>query len=334
MILQIVGIVLISLVLLLVALIFTLVPMGIWLAAIFSGVRVSVFTLMAMKFRGVQIPDLVNAMVKAKKGELQDITLNKLEAHAMAGGDVDKVVNAMIMAKNATIPLDFIKATAIDLAKRNVLEAVQDAVKPKVVEIPRIEAVAKDGVQLYVESTLTLIAELDKLVGGAGVETVSARVGEGIVAAIGSSDTHTEIMASPEIIREYVLKVDLPQGIAYSIVSLDISDIDIGENIGAELRIKTARAETEIARAKSEEKLANAKAEEQVNRAKVQEMRALLVAAEAEVPRAIAEAFRLGNLGIMDYYRMQNMDADTRMRRSFSNPDAGPQEPTEGRENQ
>ncbi len=333
MILQIIGIVLLSLVILLIVLIFALVPMGTWLAAIFSGVRVSVFTLMAMKFRNVSIQDLVNAMVKARKGELQDITLNKLEAHAMAGGDVDKVVNAMIMARNANIPLDFKKATAIDLAKRNVLEAVQDAVKPKVVEIPRIEAVAKDGVQLYVESTLTLIAELDKLVGGAGVETVSARVGEGIVAAIGSSDTHSEIMANPEIIREYVLKVDLPQGIAYSIVSLDISDIDIGENIGAELRIKTARAETEIARAKAEEKLSNAKAEEQVNRAKVQEMRALLVAAEAEVPRAIAEAFRLGNLGVMDYYRMQNIDADTRMRRSFSNPEDGPQEPAEGREN-
>ncbi len=299
------------------------VPVGLWLAAQLSGVRVSIFVLMAMKFRRVKQSDIINEMIKAKKADLTDVNVNALEAHLQAGGDISKVVNALISAKNATIDLNFKKAAAIDLAKRDVLQAVRDSVTPKVIDIPSIEAVSKDGIQLHVKSTLTVIADIDKLIGGAGEETVVARVGEGIVAAIGSAEFHSDIMANPATIRDYVLKVDLPDGIAYTILSIDISDIDVGENIGAALRIKTARAESEIARARAEEKASNARADEQVNRAKVQEMRALVVSAEAEVPRAIAEAFRLGNLGIMDYYRMQNMDADTRMRRSFSDLDDG-----------
>lgn len=313
---------------LILVLIIVTVPLGLWLAAWLSGVRVSPTVLMAMKLRRVDPAAIVNEMIKAKKAKLPDITINDLETHLLAGGNIRSVIDALISAKNASIPLTFTKASAIDLAKRDVLQAIRDSVTPKTISIPKIEAVAKDGIQLFVKSTLTVIAEIDNLIGGAGEETVVARVGEGIVAAIGSADTHAEIMARPEIIRAYVFKVDLPQGIAYSIVSLDISDIDIGENIGAELRIKTARAESEIARAKAEEKLSNARAEEQVNRAKVQEMRALLVGAEAEVPRAIAEAFRLGNLGLMDYYRMQNMDADTKMRRSFSNSDEDTSDPS------
>lgn len=297
------------------------VPLGLWLAAWLSGVRVSPFVLMAMKFRRVNPANIVNEMIKAKKANLKDVNLNALETHFLARGDIKTVVDALISAKNARIDLDFAKAAAIDLAGRNVLEAVKDSVNPKVIEVPDVEAISKDGIQLIVKSRLTVIAEIDKLIGGAGEDTVVARVGEGIVAAIGSAERHDMIMSNPEKIREHVFKVDLPQGIAYSILSLDIADIDVGENIGAALRIKTARAESEIARAKAEEKLSNARADEQVNRAKVQEMRSLLVAAEAEVPRAIAEAFRLGHLGIMDYYRMQNMDADTKMRRSFSNPD-------------
>ena len=297
------------------------VPLGLWLAAWLSGVRVNPFVLMAMRFRRVEPSAIVNEMIKAKKANLEDVNINALETHYLARGDIKTVIDALISAKNARIELPFAKAAAIDLAGRDVLQAVKDSVYPKVIEIPAVEAVSLDGIQLIVKSRLTVIAEIDKLVGGAGEETVVARVGEGIVAAIGSAERHDVIMAKPELIREHVFKVDLPSGIAYSILSLDIADIDVGENIGAALRIKTAEAESKIAQAKAEEKLSNAKADEQVNKAKVQEMRALLVAAEAEVPRAIAEAFRLGHLGVMDYYRMQNMDADTKMRKSFSNLD-------------
>ncbi|MEO1450951.1 MAG: flotillin-like protein FloA [Bacteroidota bacterium] len=306
---------------------FYFVPVGLWITAQFSGVRISIFQLIGMRLRRVQPKVMVDELIKAKKARLEDVKLDPLEAHYLAKGNVAKVIDALVSARNANIPLTFDLAAAIDLAGRDVLQAVRDSVNPKVIDSPAIEAVAKDGIQLHVKARITVRAHLEKLVGGAGEETVIARVGQGIVAAIGSAETHETILADPGLISGRIQTDGLTAGTAYDVLSIDIADIDIGKSIGAALKAEEAGAELQVARAKAEEKRAEAVAEEQYFRARVQEMRAKLIEAEAQVPMAIAEAFRLGNLGIMDYYRMQNMEADTRMRKSFSELDErGPDE--------
>ncbi len=288
------------------ALLLYLVPVPLWIAAWASGAYVGLFTLIAMRLRRVPPTTIVTARISAVKAGI-DISLNDLEAHFLAGGNVVRVVNAMISADKANIPLPFKRAAAIDLAGRNVLEAVQMSVLPKVIETPRIAAVAKDGIQLIVVSRVTVRTNIDRLVGGAGEETIIARVGEGMVSTIGSAQSHKNVLENPDHISKHILSKGLDAGTAYEILSIDIADVDVGENIGAKLQIDQANADKQIAQAKAEERRAMAVALEQ-------EMRARVVEAEAEVPRAMAEAFRAGNLGIMDYYRMQNLQADTAMR--------------------
>jgi uncharacterized protein YqfA (UPF0365 family) len=302
---------------------FYYVPVGLWITAQFSGVRISIGQLIGMRLRRVQPKIIVDELIKAKKANLKDVKFNLIEAHHLAKGNVNTVVDALISAKNAGIVLTFDQAAAIDLAGRDVLQAVRDSVNTKVIDSPAIEAVAKDGIQLIVVARITVRAHLEKLVGGAGEETVVARVGQGIVASIGSSETHEAILADPGLISDRILTEGLTAGTAYDVLSIDIADIDIGKSIGAELKADEAAAELQVARAKAEEKRAEAVAEEQYFRARVQEMRAKLIEAEAQVPMAIAEAFRLGNLGIMDYHRLQNIEADTKMRRSFSELEDG-----------
>ncbi|MEO0472794.1 MAG: flotillin-like protein FloA [Bacteroidota bacterium] len=309
--------------LLLLGALFYYVPIGLWVTAVFSGVRLSIGQLIGMRLRRVKPSVIVEELIKAKKADLQDVRLTNLEAHYLAKGNINTVVDALISAKNAGIALTFAQAAAIDLAGRDVLQAVRDSVNTKVIDSPDIEAVAKDGIQLIAKARITVRAHLEKLVGGAGEETVVARVGQGIVAAIGSAETHEKILANPGQISERIITSGLTAGTAYDVLSIDIADIDVGKSIGAMLRADEAAAELKVARAKAEEKRAEAVAEEQYYRARVQEMRAKLIEAEAQVPMAIAEAFRLGNLGIMDYHRLQNIEADTRMRRSFSDMDAG-----------
>lgn len=298
--------------------IFYFVPIDLLITAQFSGVRLGIGQLIGMRLRRVPPKKIVDEMIKAHKANLKDVRLNFLEAHYLANGDINRVVDALISAKNAGISLNFEQATAIDLAGRDVLQAVRDSVNTKVIDSPQIEAVAKDGIQLIVKARITVRAQLEKLVGGAGEETVIARVGQGIVAAIGSAEKHEEVLESPGQISDHILTDGLTAGTAYEVLSIDIADVDIGKNIGAILAAEEASAELQVARAKAEEKRADAVAEEQYYRARVQEMRAKLIESEAQVPQAISEAFKLGNLGIMDYYRMQNIDADTRMRRSFT----------------
>jgi uncharacterized protein YqfA (UPF0365 family) len=288
------------------ALVLYLVPIPLWIAAWASGAYVGLFTLIAMRLRRVPPGTVVTARISAVKAGL-DISLNDLEAHFLAGGNVVRVVNAMISADKANIPLPFKRAAAIDLAGRNVLEAVQMSVLPKVIETPRIAAVAKDGIQLIAVSRVTVRTNIDRLVGGAGEETIIARVGEGMVSTIGSADNHKSVLENPDHISKHILSKGLDAGTAYEILSIDIADVDVGENIGAKLQIDQANADKQIAQAKAEERRAMAVALEQ-------EMRAKVVEAESEVPRAMAEAFRQGNLGIMDYYRMKNLQADTDMR--------------------
>jgi uncharacterized protein YqfA (UPF0365 family) len=283
-----------------------LVPIPLWIAAWASGAYVGLFTLVAMRLRRVPPGVVVTARISAVKAGI-DITLNDLEAHYLAGGNVVRVVNAMISADKANIPLPFKRAAAIDLAGRNVLEAVQMSVLPKVIETPRIAAVAKDGIQLIAISRVTVRANIDRLVGGAGEETIIARVGEGMVSTIGSAATHKSVLENPDHISKHILGRGLDSGTAFEILSIDIADVDVGANIGAKLQIDQADADKQIAQAKAEERRAMAVAQEQ-------EMRARVVEAEAEVPRAMAQAFREGNLGIMDYYRMKNLLADTDMR--------------------
>ncbi len=294
------------------ALVLYLVPLGLWIAAWASGAYVGLFTLIAMRLRRVPPGTVVTARISAVKAGL-DISLNDLEAHFLAGGNVVRVVNAMISADKANIPLPFKRAAAIDLAGRNVLEAVQMSVLPKVIETPRIAAVAKDGIQLIVVSRVTVRTNIDRLVGGAGEETIIARVGEGMVSTIGSAANHKSVLENPDHISKHILSKGLDAGTAYEILSIDIADVDVGENIGAKLQIDQANADKQIAQAKAEERRAMAVALEQ-------EMRAKVVEAESEVPRAMAEAFRQGNLGIMDYYRMKNLQADTDMRGVIANP--------------
>ena len=289
-----------------VALILYLVPIPLWIAAWASGAYVGLFTLIAMRLRRVPPGTVVTARISAVKAGI-DISLNDLEAHYLAGGNVVRLVNAMISADKANIPLPFKRAAAIDLAGRNVLEAVQMSVLPKVIETPRIAAVAKDGIQLIAVSRVTVRANIDRLVGGAGEETIIARVGEGMVSTIGSADNHKSVLENPDHISKHILGRGLDSGTAFEILSIDIADVDVGENIGAKLQIDQANADKQIAQAKAEERRAMAVAQEQ-------EMRARVVEAEADVPRAMAQAFREGNLGIMDYYRMKNLQADTDMR--------------------
>jgi uncharacterized protein YqfA (UPF0365 family) len=283
-----------------------LVPIPLWVAAWASGAYVGLFTLVAMRLRRIPPNVVITARISAVKAGLE-ISVNDLEAHYLAGGNVVRVVNAMISADKANIPLPFKRAAAIDLAGRNVFEAVQMSVLPKVIETPKIAAVAKDGIQLIVVSRVTVRTNIDRLVGGAGEETIIARVGEGMVSTIGSAATHKNVLENPDHISKHILSRGLDAGTAYEILSIDIADVDVGENIGAKLQIDQANADKQIAQAKAEERRAMAVAAEQ-------EMRARVVEAEAEVPRAMAEAFRQGNLGIMDYYRMKNLQADTDMR--------------------
>ena len=283
-----------------------LVPIPLWIAAWASGAYVGLFTLIGMRLRRIPPNTVVTARISAVKAGL-DLSVNDLEAHYLAGGNVVRVVNAMISADKANIPLPFKRAAAIDLAGRNVLEAVQMSVLPKVIETPKIAAVAKDGIQLIAVSRVTVRTNIDRLVGGAGEETIIARVGEGMVSTIGSATNHKSVLENPDHISKHILSKGLDAGTAYEILSIDIADVDVGENIGAKLQIDQANADKQIAQAKAEERRAMAVALEQ-------EMRARVVESEAEVPRATAEAFRSGNLGIMDYYKMKNVQADTEMR--------------------
>lgn len=296
-----------------------LIPLPLWIAAWASNAYVGLFTLIGMRLRRVPPSTVVTARISAVKAGL-DISINDLEAHFLAGGNVVRVVNAMISADKANIPLPFKRAAAIDLAGRNVLEAVQMSVLPKVIETPKIAAVAKDGIQLIAVSRVTVRTNIDRLVGGAGEETIIARVGEGMVSTIGSASSHKNVLENPDHISKHVLGKGLDAGTAYEILSIDIADVDVGENIGAKLQIDQANADKQIAQAKAEERRAMAVALEQ-------EMRARVVEAEAEVPRAMAEAFRQGNLGIMDYYRMKNVQADTSMRDAIAGTDEGPAAP-------
>jgi uncharacterized protein YqfA (UPF0365 family) len=311
------GIVL--LVIVAIVLLLYLVPIPLWIAAWASGAYVGLFTLIGMRFRRVPPGTVVNARISAVKAGL-DISVNDLEAHYLAGGNVVRVVNALISADKANINMPFKRAAAIDLAGRDVLEAVKMSVIPKVIETPKIAAVAKDGIQLIAVSRVTVRTNLDRLVGGAGEETVIARVGEGMVSTIGSATTHKEVLENPDHISKHILSRGLDAGTAFEILSIDIADVDVGENIGAKLQIDQANADKQIAQAKAEERRAMAVAAEQ-------EMRARVVEAEAEVPRAMAEAFRGGNLGIMDYYRMKNVQADTSMRESIAQPGQEPPAP-------
>lgn len=296
-----------------------LVPIGIWFQALISGVHTSLVQLIFMRFRKVPPTVIVNNMIAATKAGLT-VKQNDLEAHYLAGGRVNSVVNALISADKANMNLDFKTATAIDLAGRDVLKAVQTSVNPKVIDTPPVAAVAKDGIQLIAKARVTVRTNIKQLVGGAGEETILARVGEGIVTSIGSASTHKQVLENPDSISKLVLTKGLDSGTAFEILSIDIADIDVGKNIGAQLQMDQANADKNIAQAKAEERRAMAVANEQEMKAKAQEMRAKVIEAEAEVPLAMAEAFRQGNLGIMDYYRMKNIQADTDMRESISKP--------------
>ncbi len=294
-----------------------LVPVNLWFQCVLNGVKISLFQLMFMRWRKVPPSIIVTAMINSKKAGL-NLSSDLLEAHYLAGGHVQRVVNALISADKANIPLDFKAATAIDLAGRDVFEAVQMSVNPKVIDTPNVAAVARNGIQLIVKARVTVRANIKQLVGGAGEETVLARVGEGIVTSIGSAESHAYVLENPDSISKVVLAKGLDTGTAFEILSIDIADIDVGKNIGAELQMDQANADKNIAQAKAEERRSMAVAAEQEMKAKAQEMRAKVIEAEAEVPLAMAEAFRNGNLGIMDYYKMKNIQADTDMRESIS----------------
>lgn len=299
---------------------FYYVPLFLWISAQVSGVRISLIQLFLMRIRKVPANVIVQAMIEAHKAGLREVTRDDLEAHYLAGGHVQKVVHALVSAAKANIELGFKMATAIDLAGRDVFQAVQMSVNPKVIDTPPVTAVAKDGIQLIAKARVTVRANIRQLVGGAGEDTVLARVGEGIVSSIGSSESHKQVLENPDSISKLVLKKGLDSGTAFEILSIDIADIDIGKNIGATLQMDQAQADKNIAQAKAEERRAMAIALEQEMKAKAQEARAKVIEAEAEVPLAMAEAFRSGNLGIMDYYRMKNIEADTGMRSSIARP--------------
>ncbi|HBA62826.1 MAG TPA: hypothetical protein DCZ20_03100 [Lachnospiraceae bacterium] len=303
------AIVLIGIVGLLVVLFFLFVPVGLWISSLAANVKISIFNMIGMRLRRVRPALIVMPLIKARKAGL-NLSTNQLEAHYLAGGNVDSVVNALIASERAGIELEFEKAAAIDLAGRNVLEAVKMSVNPKVIETPNVSAVAKDGIELLVKARVTVRANLERLVGGAGEATILARIGEGIVTTVGSADSHKEVLENPDDISKRVLGKGLDSGTAFEILSIDIADIDVGRNIGAQLQSLQAEADKNIAQAKAEERRAMAVAKEQ-------EMRAYVVEAEAEVPKAMAYALREGKIGVMDYYELQNIKADTDMRESI-----------------
>lgn len=289
------------------------VPVGLWITSLAAGVHISIGSLAGMRLRRIQPKRLVDPLIKARKAGLE-VTLSKLETHYLAGGNVDRVINALIAAQRSNIEMPFEKASAIDLAGRDVLQAVQMSVTPKVIETPVVAAIAKDGIELRAKARVTVRTNIERLVGGAGEETIIARVGEGIVTTVGSSETHKQVLENPDLISQTVLNKGLDAGTAYEILSIDIADVDVGRNVGAQLQMDQAEADRRIAQARAEERRAMAVAHEQEMKASVQEMRARVVEAEAEVPKAMAAALREGKLGVMDYYQMQNVIADTNMR--------------------
>ncbi len=296
---------------------FWIIPVGLWISAISAGVRVAISSLVGMRLRRVPPQKIILPLIKADKAGI-DVDQNQLEAHFLAGGNVDRVIDAMIAADKARIPLPFDRAAAIDLAGRNVLDAVKVSVNPRVIQTPNVSAVAKDGIELISTARVTVRANLERLVGGAGEETIIARVGEGIVSSIGSKASHKEVLENPDVISKTVLAKGLDSGTAFEILSIDIADVNVGKNIGAILQTDQAEADKRVAQAKAEERRAMAVAAEQENRAKVEEMRAKVVEAEAQVPLAISEAFRAGHLGVMDYYNLQNIQSDTAMRKNIA----------------
>lgn len=311
-----------------VVVVFSFIPVGLWISALAAGVRVGIITLIGMRLRRVPPARIVNPLIKADKAGL-NISVNQLEAHYLAGGNVDRVVNALIAAERAAIPLPFERAAAIDLAGREVFQAVQMSVNPKVIETPLVSAVAKDGIEVKVIARVTVRANIDRLVGGAGEETILARVGEGVVTTVGSAESHKHVLENPDLISQTVLSKGLDAGTAFEILSIDIADVDVGRNIGAQLQTDQAEADKQIAQAKAEERRAMAVAREQEMKAAVQEMRAKVVEAEAQVPLAMSDALRQGKLGVMDYYNLQNIFADTQMRDALAkmgkeNKDSGP----------
>jgi uncharacterized protein YqfA (UPF0365 family) len=298
---------------------FYFIPVGLWITARFSGVTISLIKLVLMRVRKVPPRIIIDSLITATKAGLE-LTSDELETHYLAGGQVPSVIKALISADKANITLGFKQATAIDLAGRDVFEAVQISVNPKVITTPKVAAVAADGIQLVAIARVTVRANIQQLVGGAGEDTILARVGEGIVTSIGSAASHKEVLANPDKISKLVLSRGLDAGTAFEILSIDIADVDVGVNIGAILQTDQAQADLKVAEAKAEERRAMAVAEEQEMKAKSQEARAKVILAEAEVPKALAEAFRSGRLGVMDYYRMENIQADTDMRESIANP--------------
>lgn len=317
---ELMPILLIGIIIIVIAVLFTFIPVMLWISALAAGVRISILTLIGMRLRRVVPSRVINPLIKAHKAGV-DVDTNQLESHYLAGGNVDRVVNALIAAQRANIELSFERTAAIDLAGRDVLEAVQMSVNPKVIETPFIAGVAMDGIEVKAKARITVRANIDRLVGGAGEETIIARVGEGIVSTIGSSVGHNKVLENPDSISKNVLGKGLDSGTAFEILSIDIADIDIGKNIGAILQTDQAEADKNIAQAKAEERRAMAVAQEQEMRARVQEMQAKVVEAEAEVPQAMAEALRKGNIGVMDYMNLKNIEADTDMRGMFGDMD-------------
>ena len=315
---EVITAILITLLVILLCIFFYYVPFMLWINASVSGVRISLVQLFLLRIRKVPPEKIVNCMIEAHKAGLTDVKRDGLEAHYLAGGHIERVVHALVSASKAGITLPFQMATAIDLAGRDVFEAVQMSVNPKVIDTPPVTAVAKDGIQLIAKARVTVRANIRQLVGGAGEDTILARVGEGIVSSIGSAESHKMVLENPDSISKLVLSKGLDDGTAFEILSIDIADIDVGKNIGAQLQMDQAEADKNIAQAKAEERRSMAIASEQEMKAKAQEARAKVIEAEALVPQAMAEAFRKGNLGIMDYYRMQNMQADTAMRENIA----------------
>ncbi|SEP58591.1 Uncharacterized protein YqfA, UPF0365 family [Ignavigranum ruoffiae] len=304
-------------ILILLIIFFRFVPIGLWITAYFSGAKVSIGNLVGMRLRRVAPSEIIRPLIKATKAGL-DLTTNELEAHHLAGGDINQVVDALIAAQRANIDLEFERAAAIDLAGRNVFEAVQVSVNPKVIETPVIAGVAMNGIEVMAKAKVTVRANIERLVGGAGEETIIARVGEGIVTTVGSSETHSIVLENPDSISQTILRKGLDAGTAFEILSIDIADVDVGRNIGAKLQADQANADKNVAQAKAEERRAFAVAEEQEMLAEVQRMRAKVVESQAEVPLAMAEAFRKGQLGVMDYYKLKNIESDTNMRESIA----------------
>ena len=299
----------------------TFVPLGLWITAIASGAHVRISTLIGMRLRHISPARIVRPYIQATKAGL-DVSMSEMETLLLAGGNVDRVINALIAAQAAQIPLEFVSSRAIDLAGRDVLQAVQMSVNPKVIETPVVAAIAKDGIELRAKARVTVRANIERLVGGAGEETIIARVGEGIVTTIGSSHTHKAVLENPDLISQTVLNKGLDAGTAYEILSIDIADVDVGRNVGAQLQMDQAEADRRIAQARAEERRAMAVAREQEMKASVQEMRARVVEAEAEVPKAMAAALREGKIGVMDYYQLKNLEADTDMREGIAKASA------------